>query len=282
LPWVRDGKHHWTGEAKLLTVERASTGEMDVAVITVGDELLAGDTANTNGTWLARQLTERGVAVRRIVVVPDARATIADRVRADSEAFDAVVVTGGIGGTPDDVTMEAVADAFDRDLVVSDLALADVEARLADLDGTVPDLSVDAESEASVPAGSRPLLNDEGLAPGCVLENVYVLPGIPGEMKAMFRGVAGEFEGAVVSRRLYTVEPEANIVPALREAREQFGVRVGCYPDREAGHNRLKLSDTDAGAIEEAAAWLLDRIDASETPVERDWDPEDASSSGGR
>jgi molybdenum cofactor synthesis domain-containing protein len=264
------------GEAKLLTVERTSTGRMDVAVITVGDELLAGDTANTNGTWLARQLTERGVSVRRIAVLPDDRPTVAEHTRTYGAEFDAVVVTGGIGGTPDDVTMEAVADAFDRDLTVSDAALADVRARLAELDGTVPDLDVDAESEASVPAGSRPLLNGEGLAPGCVLENVYVLPGIPGEMKAMFHDVAGEFEGSVVSRRLYTVEPEANIVPALRGARERFGVRVGCYPDREAGHNRLKLSGTDTQAVEDAAAWLLDRIDVSETPVERDWDPEDA------
>jgi molybdenum cofactor synthesis domain-containing protein len=249
---------------------------MEVAVITVGDELLAGDTANTNGTWLARQLTERGVSVRRIVVLPDDRPTIADHVGEYSAAFDAVVVTGGIGGTPDDVTMEAVGDAFDREMAVSDPALDDVEARLAELAGTVPDLDVDAEAEASVPTGSRPLLNDEGLAPGCVLGNVYVLPGIPGEMKAMFRGVAGEFEGSVVSRRLYTVEPEANIVPALREARDRFDLRVGCYPDREAGHNRLKLSGTDAVAVADAAAWLLDRIDASETPVERDWEPETA------
>jgi molybdenum cofactor synthesis domain-containing protein len=254
---------------------------MDVAVITVGDELLAGDTANTNGTWLARQLTDRGVSVRRILVVPDDRATIADYVGEYGDAFDAVVVTGGIGGTPDDVSMEAVADAFDREMVVSDPALADVEARLAELAGAVPDLDVDAEAEASIPAGSRPLLNDEGLAPGCVLGNVYVFPGIPGEMKAMFRDVADEFEGEVVSRLLYTVEPEANIVTALGEARDRFGVRVGCYPDRQAGHNRLKLSGTDAGAVEDAVAWLLGTIDASETPVEREWDPDDAGGDAG-
>lgn len=249
---------------------------MEVALLTVGDELLAGDTANTNATWLAGQLSERGVSVRRVLVVPDDRATIADRARAYSDAFDAVVVTGGIGGTPDDVTMEAVADAFDREMVVSDLALADVERRLAELAGTVPDLDVDAEAEASVPAGSRPLLNSEGLAPGAVVENVYVLPGIPGEMKAMFRDVADEFAGDRVSRMLYTVEPEANIVPALTGARERFDVHVGCYPDREAGHNRLKLSASEPDQVAGAAEWLLDTIDASETQVERDWHPDDA------
>jgi molybdenum cofactor synthesis domain-containing protein len=249
---------------------------MEVALVTVGEELLAGDTANTNGTWLAGQLTDRGVSVRRILVVPDDRETIAARVREYSEEFDAVLVTGGIGGTPDDVTMEAVADAFDRGMAVSDLALADVRERLAELEGTIPDVDVDAESEASVPAGSRPVLNPEGLAPGAVVENVYVLPGIPGEMKAMFHELSGAFEGDIVSRTLYTVEPEANIVPALSAARERFGVRVGCYPDREARHNRLKVSASDAEGVEAAAEWLLESIDASETPVERDWDPEEA------
>jgi molybdenum cofactor synthesis domain-containing protein len=249
---------------------------MEVALVTVGDELLAGDTVNTNGTWLAEKLTDRGVSVRRILVLPDVRATIAGRVRAYADTFDAVVVTGGIGGTPDDVTMEAVADAFDRGMAVSDLALADVESHLADLAGAIPDLNVDSEAEASVPEGSRPVLNPEGLAPGAVVENVYVLPGIPGEMKAMFQEVSDAFEGDIVSRTLYTVQPEANVVPALSAARERFDVRVGCYPDREAGHNRLKLSGGDAESVEAAAEYLLETTEASETPVERDWDPEDA------
>jgi molybdenum cofactor synthesis domain-containing protein len=248
---------------------------MRVALLTVGDELLAGDTANTNATWLARRLTDRGVSVRRVLVLPDDRGTIARRVREYGDAFDAVVVTGGIGGTPDDVTMEAVADAFDREMVVSEVALADVEARLRELDGVVPDLDVDPEAEASVPAGSRPLLNPDGLAPGCLLENVYVLPGIPREMKAMFEDVADEFEGDAVSRYLYTVEPEANVVWALEAVRERFDVAVGCYPDREARHNRLKLTSSDAAAVDDAATWLLDNVDASETPVERDWDADD-------
>ena len=246
---------------------------MEVALITAGEELLAGDTENTNATWLAQRLTERGVTVTRILVIPDDRETLTEHVRAYSDQWDAVIVTGGIGSTPDDVTMEAVADAFDRELVVDDLALEAVRRRLEELHERVPELDVDVDerTEASVPVGSRPLLNEEGLAPGCVLENVYVLPGIPGEMTAMFESVAKEFDGETVSETLYTVEPESNIVPALRDARERFGVSVGCYPDREARFNRLKLTGTDADAVAAAAARLREEIDASETPVERDW-----------
>ncbi|RAW45489.1 competence/damage-inducible protein A [Halorubrum sp. 48-1-W] len=246
---------------------------MYVALITVGDELLSGDTVNTNANWLAGRLADRGVTVARILSVPDDRDTIAGRVAAYADAFDRVIVTGGIGGTPDDVTMEAVADAFGHDLDVSELARADVEERLAEIATRIPDrdLNVDVDAEAALPEGSRPLLNGAGLAPGCVLENVYVFPGIPEELKAMFESVADEFAGERRSRFLYTVEPEANIVPALEEAMERFDVTIGCYPDREAGHNRLKLVGTDESALDAGAEWLLANVNASGTPVSREW-----------
>ena len=255
---------------------------MEVALLTVGDELLSGDTVNTNANWLAGRLAERGVTVARILSVPDERETIADRVAAYSDAFDRVIVTGGIGGTPDDVTMEAVAAAFGRGLVASELVRTDVEERLRQIATRLPDreLNVDVDAEAALPEGSRPLLNDAGLAPGCVLENVYVLPGIPEELKAMFASVADEFAGERRSRFLYTVEPEANIVPALEEAMERYDITVGCYPDREAGHNRLKLVGTDETELAAGSDWLLANVNASETPVSREW--ADADGDGDR
>ena len=180
---------------------------MQAAILTVGEELLAGDTENTNGTWLARQLTDRGVAVARILAVPDEKSVIADAVAQYSESFDAVVVTGGLGGTPDDVTMSAVAAAFDRSMVENELARADVERTLEAVADEYPDLEVDAAAEAALPEGARPLINRAGLSPGCVLENVYVLPGIPSEMERMFESVAEECAGDVRCRALYTTEP---------------------------------------------------------------------------
>ena len=238
--------------------------DMEVALVTVGDELLAGDTENTNATWLARELSDRGVTVARVLTVPDDEAVVAEAVSEYSDAFDAVVVTGGLGRTPDDVTVEGVARAFDRDLVEDDLARADVERTLEAIAGDYPDLEVDAAEEALLPAGARPLVNRAGLSPGCVLENVYVLPGIPSEMERMFEEVADEFAGAADSRYLYTDEPEANLIDRLDEVRERFDVKVGCYPDREAGHNRLKLTADDEAALESAAAWLEERVSSAE------------------
>jgi nicotinamide-nucleotide amidase len=249
---------------------------MEIALLTVGDEVLSGDTVNTNANWLATQLSERGATVARILSLPDERRTIAAHVTDYSEQFDAVIVTGGIGGTPDDVTMAAVAEAFDREMTVREGPLADVNERLADIEERLPelDLDVDPESEAALPAGSRPLLNEEGLAPGCVLENVYVFPGIPDELEAMFERVADEFTGDRRSQTLYTVEPEANLVPRLEDVMAEFDVTVGCYPDREAGHNRLKILATDDDHLDDATEWLLEHLSASETPVSRDWGEE--------
>jgi molybdopterin-biosynthesis enzyme MoeA-like protein len=119
---------------------------------------------------------------------------------------------------------------------------------------------VDASKEALLPAGSRPLVNHAGISPGCVLENVYVLPGIPSEMKRMFEAVAAEFAGDVRSRLLYTEEPEANLIERLDGVQRRFDVTVGCYPDRTAGHNRLKITGSDEETVTDATAWLAENV----------------------
>ncbi len=239
---------------------------MEAAILTVGDEVLAGDTPNTNATWLASQLTDRGSTVRRILTVPDDRVLIAETVREWGDAFDAVIVTGGLGGTHDDVTADAIADAFDRSLRVDDAVRADVVETIAAYREANPErvtaynLEIDVDAWAALPAGSRALINPEGLCPGCVLENVYAFPGVPAEMKALFALVAPEFNGNTVSKTLYTPQPEGSMIDAIATARDRFDVTIGSYPDVE-GHNRLKLTGTDPVTIEETAAWLDDRID---------------------
>ena len=239
---------------------------MEVAILTVGDEVLAGDTANTNATWLAGRLTESGATVARILTVPDDRELIADTVREWADAFDAVVVTGGLGGTHDDVTADAIADAFDRDLVVDDAVREDVVETVAAYRDANPEtveaheLDLDVDAWAALPRGSRALINSEGLCPGCALDNVYAFPGVPAEMKALFEQVAAEFSGDAVSTTLYTPQPEASLVDALAGVRELFDVTVGSYPATEA-RNRLKVTATDADDVAEAVAWLCERVE---------------------
>ena len=76
----------------------------------------------------------------------------------------------------------------------------------------------------------------------------------------MFEEVAPEFDGDRRSRTVHTTEPEANLVERLDEIRRRFDVSVGCYPDREAGHSRLKSTADDEAALADAAAWLADNV----------------------
>ena len=256
---------------------------MDAAIVTVGNELLAGDIENTNATWLAAALTDRGVDVARIVVVPDDESVVAARVRAWAAAFDAVVVTGGLGGTPDDVTMPAVAAGLDRELVVDPIAETEVGEKIDRIYEENPDLDFELRAEwyASMPEGATPIPNPEGLAPGCVADNVYVLPGIPEEMKAVFDNVAGDFAGDGVTRTLYSPEPEGALASPLGEVTERFEVRVGSYPNRSADRTRITVTGGGDATVSEAVSWLRERtdvrlesasgaevVDAAETPGE--------------
>src|SRR5256885_4691876 len=95
------------------------------AIVTIGNELVSGDVPNTNASWLARRLEELGVAVRLMAAVPDDIELVAELVRAQSAAVEVVLVTGGLGGTPDDLTRQAIAPAVSvRQEEIAELATA--------------------------------------------------------------------------------------------------------------------------------------------------------------
>lgn len=224
------------------------------ALLTIGDELLAGEVENTNASWLAARLTERGVAVREVRVVPDEHAAIEAAVSELGAAHTHLVTTGGLGSTPDDVTLDAVAAALGRSLEPNDEARRHVEAAVAEIREEYPAFEHDVAAAAQYPEGARILPNEEGICPGCVCGNVYVLPGIPAEMEATFGGIADEFDGDVAARTLYTEIPESHLNVVLDAVGERFAVRVGCYPAED--HRRIRLVSDDAGALDDAAAWL--------------------------
>jgi molybdenum cofactor synthesis domain-containing protein len=226
---------------------------MNVAIVTVGDELLSGDTTNTNATWLCEKLTERGVDVQRVIVLPDDVSAIARVVNEFRAEYDAVIITGGLGPTHDDLTMEAVAAATGRALEASEEAVE----WLAEHGGySRDDLT---EGTEQLPADARVLHNEIGVAPGCVVDSIYVLPGVPSEMKRMFETVADEFVGPDRHTTVVVAEePESALLERLDELRANYPeLSVGSYP----GDNvRIKLTGTDESMLEAAADWLADRV----------------------
>jgi molybdenum cofactor synthesis domain-containing protein len=248
-----------------LTGLAALRADMDVAIVTVGDEILAGDTRNTNAERLARRLHERGATVVRMLTIPDDCELIAGIVDDWRREFDAVIVGGGLGGTHDDVTMGAVADAFGRELVLEAEVRDDLIEYMADYEGVDPDdldpeaVDLDLAAWGATPAGARPLLNPVGLCPGAAVENVYVFPGPPAEFEAMFDLVAEEFGGDAVSETLATTAPEGSLTDTLAAFRERFDLVVGSYPSTE-GTNRLKVTGSDPDTVAEGIEWLRERV----------------------
>jgi molybdenum cofactor synthesis domain-containing protein len=224
------------------------------AILTIGNEIVSGDTENTNASWLARRLAPLGVEVRLIAALPDEIDEIARFVREHAPAVDFLLVTGGLGGTPDDLTREALAAAFGVGQEEQPEVAADLRARFT----RDPEY---AARWARLPVGSRPLANPRGGAPGFVIENVYVFPGLPAEMEAMFDAVAADFGGGppIASwRRTYRTR-ESEIVELLAEATERWpDVLVGSYPrfDASGPEVTVVLKSSDTGALDDAVRFV--------------------------
>jgi len=214
---------------------------------------------NSNASWLGRRLAPLGVEVRLAAALPDEIDEIAEFVRKEAPRVDFVLVTGGLGGTPDDLTREAIAAAFQVPQEEFPEVAADLRVRFT----RDPEY---AARWAMLPRGSRPLANPLGGAPGFAIENVYVLPGLPSEMEAMFASIEEEFRrGSPIEswRRVYRTY-ESVIASALTEADERWpGVLVGSYPNfgGQGFTVEVVLKSSDLAALAEASAWLASAIE---------------------
>jgi nicotinamide-nucleotide amidase len=163
-------------------------------------------------------------------------------------------VTGGLGGTPDDVTREGISAAFEA----QQAEIVDLAERLRARFPADPEY---AARWAQLPAGARPIENPLGGAPGFVLQNVYVLPGLPSEMKAMFHAIVGDLrsERPISSWRRTYETTEARIVGVLEAMGDRYpGVLVGSYPKFHAQGATVEVvvKSSDSESLQAAVAWL--------------------------
>ncbi|MGE5681912.1 MAG: competence/damage-inducible protein A [Bacillota bacterium] len=159
---------------------------MDVHIITIGDEILIGQTINTNAAYIGSELTKCGVDVAKTSVVGDDEKAVLREFKDAYENNDVVIVTGGLGPTHDDITKKCIVKFFNSDLVMNDDVLADVKSIFERRGRQMPKIN---ETQALVPEAARVIRNTRGTAPGMWIERdkkVFVsLPGVPHEMKAM-------------------------------------------------------------------------------------------------
>ncbi len=162
---------------------------MKIAILTIGDELLNGDLADTNTAAIAKTLMDNALPVHEAATVGDLEGDISAALLRLAKTHDVVIATGGLGPTEDDRTSRAAARAFERPLSLNTKALEQIRARFR---AWQRDMHPRNEKQALLPGRSVVICNEQGTAPGFHLKNnqtdLYFLPGVPTEMLAMLGG----------------------------------------------------------------------------------------------
>ena len=247
-------------------------------VIAVGDELLFGHTVDTNGSWLGERLSDLGFDVRRRWVVGDDPSEIRTAVEGAMDDADVVVVTGGLGPTPDDLTRPVVADLLGKQLKLSKDLLTGLQNRFRTQG--IESVPEGAAGMAEVPEGARVLPNPIGAAPGLVLRSgagttFVLLPGVPREMKALFSEKVGPLLSNDFAARLNPVRhriiptfgvPESVLQDQLSSilTDELDGVTLAYLPDEVGVRLRLSARERPQGPT---AAERLDALESAMDPV---------------
>ncbi len=242
---------------------------MNVEVVTIGDELLLGFTVDTNAAHLARELAAAGIGVARRATIGDEPAQIAAAVKEALDRTGAVITTGGLGPTSDDLTKPSIAALFGRTMKFDDAIWEELKARWNSYrwPGGIPESN---RQQAMIPEGAVILKNRHGSAPGIWLEDarsstprwVAMLPGVPREMRGMLadellprlRSRVTGTASVIASRTLRTIgigeSALADLLGPL--AKGPKGLPLAYLPSVEG--TDLRLTSRNASAADAARA----------------------------
>jgi nicotinamide-nucleotide amidase len=161
---------------------------LNIELIMIGNELVSGEIADANAFFMANALTERGFCVTRVSMVGDQEGQIQDALLQSRDRAEAVIVSGGLGPTSDDLTTPAAAKAFGESLVLHEESLEQIRERFARGGMEMPRSN---EKQAVFPASAEIIPNPVGTAPGFCLKSrgkaIFFLPGVPRELQHLFR-----------------------------------------------------------------------------------------------
>lgn len=242
---------------------------MNAQILSIGTELTLGQTVDTNAAWLAQRLAAVGIDCGLHVTVPDDRPAITRAIRTASAEAALVLVSGGLGPTADDLTRDALADAMGVDLRLDANSLNRIEDFFRSRGRTMRESN---SGQAMVPIGARPIENTCGTAPGLQARvgdaDVYVMPGVPFEMKVMFERsiepilVARTGGAVIVQRTLHTFGmPESQLGeqiadlmrrdrnPAVGTSAADLVISIRVNAKAETAEAAGRLAETDVAEL---------------------------------
>ena len=219
-------------------------------IITIGDEILIGQTLDTNSAWLGEHLNTYGVEVIQISSINDKKESIVNALKAAETRADIILITGGLGPTKDDITKKVLADYFGAQLIPNHGALENIKDIFHRRSREVLQINVD---QALVPDNCEVILNTKGTAPGMYFEEndkIYVsMPGVPYEMKAMmeqvvFRKLNAKGDNYTIVHDTITVVgvPESHLSVAIESVEDNLPPHVKLAYLPHLNLVRLRLS----------------------------------------
>lgn len=231
----------------------------DATVLLIGDELLRGTKGDVNLRELAQTLHEAGIRLRQASILPDDVTVVAEHLKQASRDFEVVFTSGGIGPTHDDVTIAAVARAFEVESVVDERLHQALVNHYGEplLEGQL--------RMARVPRGARLATIDDSSWPTIVMENVWILPGVPEVFRSKLAVIRKWLRGSVrfTSRAVVCSATEVVLLPFIDRVVAEFKtVAVGSYPESSASGaaTRITFDGTDGVAVEAALQSFLDSL----------------------
>jgi len=242
-----------------------------VLLISIGNELLSGQTVNTNATFLAKNLTELGFSVKEIVTLPDEIESVSNEIREalHSKKYRLIIVTGGLGPTWDDSTSKFLANALGVPINLNLDALDIVKSRYQELfeEGLVETSEITSAREkmAFLPENAIPINNPVGTAPGIYYIDlkanlrIYCFPGVPKEMIAMYNEIVPELISLGEREKIYYFETEyltsftdeSLLAPYLQKVRDNYGVWIKSLPKSYQEKEKIRLIISSNGDNED-------------------------------
>jgi molybdenum cofactor synthesis domain-containing protein len=233
--------------------------ELVAGIVVIGNEILSGKTVDSNSSFLAKELRQLGVTLKRVIVIPDELDVIADTVRDFHQKFDLVFTSGGVGPTHDDITIDGVARALGRRVIVHPVLESKIHEYLNGRPANAAHLKM-----AEVPEGAELLMDDRLRFPTIKIENIYVLPGIPEILQQKFLALKDRFAvDPYYLKVIYTNEVESVIAAYLNATLAVYPeLLLGSYPKIGDSEYRVKvtLESKDKEYVERAFAHLMDLL----------------------
>lgn len=240
----------------------ASKKQVTAAILIIGNEITTGRTQDQNASYLAKELDALGIILNEIRMIPDDEDMIMRAINTLRKYHTYVFTTGGIGPTHDDITAASVAKAFDLPLERH----PEIERIIGTRKKNYPVVKATYRM-ADIPKGAQLVGNPVTQIPGFLINNVYVLAGVPSIMRGMFESLKPELQqnGKNLS---YTIDcnlPESHLADGLATIQNHFqAVQIGSYPYQEEEKWRVSivLRARDNSPLEKACSEVKSLIES--------------------